>query len=190
MEDKKSIRGEVRRRIKQMSEQEKRSAARAIFEAVEATAEFNEAECVALFAAMWDEVPTDEALERWRLQGKRVIVPRVEGDIMRYYPYSPDQMREGAFGIMEPVGEVEVEPSAIDLMIVPARAFTPHGERLGRGGGFYDKYMSLSGFRATTFGIAFASQIFDTLPTDPHDIAVDRVFSNLSVNIAIENDTV
>ena len=138
MEDKKSIRSEVRRRIKLMSEDDKQTAARAIFEAVEATAEFNDAECVALFAAMWDEVPTNEALERWRILGKRVVVPRVEGDIMRYYPYSPDQMREGAFGIMEPVGDVEVEPSAIDLMIVPARAFTPRGERLGRGGGFYD----------------------------------------------------
>lgn len=177
MEDKKSIRSEVRRRIKLMSEDDKQRAARAIFEAVEATAEFIEAECVALFAAMWDEVPTNEALERWRILGKRVVVPRVEGDIMRYYPYSPDQMREGAFGIMEPVGDVEVEPSAIDLMIVPARAFTPRGERLGRGGGFYDKYMSQSEFRATKFGIAFASQIFDTLPTAPHDIAVDRLFS-------------
>lgn len=177
MEDKKSIRSEVRRRIKLMSEDDKQTAARAIFEAVEATAEFIEAECVALFAAMWDEVPTNEALERWRTLGKRVVVPRVEGDIMRYYPYSPERMTEGAFGIMEPVGDVEVEPSAIDLMIVPARAFTPRGERLGRGGGFYDKYMSQSRFRATKFGIAFASQIFDTLPTAPHDIAVDRLFS-------------
>lgn len=176
MEDKKSIRGEVRRRIKLMSEDDKHTAARAIFEAVEATPEFSEAHCVALFAAMWDEVPTDETLERWRSLGKRVIVPRVEGEIMRYYDYSPECMTEGAFGIMEPIGEVEVEPSAIDLMIVPARAFTPRGERLGRGGGFYDKYMSKSEFRATKFGISFACQIFDTLPADPHDIAVDRLF--------------
>lgn len=177
MEDKKSIRSEVRRRIKLMSEQDKRMAAKTIFKTIEATAEFRSAKCIALFASMHEEVPTDEALEHWRLQGKRVVVPRVEGDIMRYYDYSPDQMIEGAFGIMEPVGDVEVEPSAIDLMIVPARAFTPRGERLGRGGGFYDKYMSQSEFRATKFGIAFASQIFDTLPTAPHDIAVDRLFS-------------
>ncbi len=176
MEDKKSIRGEVRRRIKLMTDEAKQTAAHAIFEAIEATAEFRNAECIALFAAMRDEVPTDEALERWRVYGKRVVVPRVEGDIMRYYPYSPDEMTEGAFGIMEPTGDKEVEPSAIDLMIVPARAFTPRGERLGRGGGFYDKYMSNSEFRATKFGIALSCQIFDTLPTDPHDIAVDRLF--------------
>jgi 5-formyltetrahydrofolate cyclo-ligase len=124
---------------------------------------------------MWDEVPTMEVLERWREMGKRVVIPRVEGDIMRYYDYHPDRMREGAFGIMEPVGDVEVPPSVIDLMIVPARAFTRRGERLGRGGGFYDKYMSLDGFRAHKVGICFECQIFDELPTAEHDVLVDEV---------------
>ncbi|MBR3591219.1 MAG: 5-formyltetrahydrofolate cyclo-ligase, partial [Alistipes sp.] len=60
-------------------------------------------------------------------------------------------------------------------IIVPARAFTLAGARLGRGGGFYDKYMSLEGFRAYKVGVAFRCQIFDELPTDDHDILVDRV---------------
>jgi 5-formyltetrahydrofolate cyclo-ligase len=47
---------------------------------------------------------------------------------------------------------------------------------LGRGGGFYDKYMSLEGFRAVTFGVAFSCLIFDELPIDPHDIPVERLF--------------
>ena len=178
MEDKKSIRAEVRRRIKLLTEKEKQSSAAVIFAKVEATEAFAEAECVALFVAMWDEVPTTETLERWRALGKRVIVPRVEGDIMRYYDYHPDRMTVGAFGIIEPTGDKEVEAEAIDLMIVPARAFTPNGDRMGRGGGFYDKYMSLEGFRAVKYGVAFACQIFDTLPTDPHDIPVDGVFTN------------
>ena len=178
MEDKKSIRAEVRRRIKLLSEEEKQSSATAIFAKIEATEAFAKAECVALFVAMWDEVPTTETLERWRGLGKHVVIPRVKGDIMRYYDYHPDRMTVGAFGIIEPVGNKEVEAEAIDLMIVPARAFTPNGDRMGRGGGFYDKYMSLEGFRAVKYGVAFACQIFDTLPTDPHDISVDEVFTN------------
>ena len=178
MEDKKSIRAEVRRRIKLLSEEEKQSSATAIFAKIEATEAFAKAECVALFVAMWDEVPTTETLERWRGLGKHVVIPRVEGDIMRYYDYHPDRMTVGAFGIIKPVGNKEVEAEAIDLMIVPARAFTPNGDRIGRGGGFYDKYMSLEGFRAVKYGVAFACQIFDTLPTDPHDISVDEVFTN------------
>lgn len=178
MEDKKSIRAEVRRRIKLLAEEEKQSSAAAIFAKVEATEAFAKAECVALFVAMWDEVPTTETLERWRGLGKRVVVPRVEGDIMRYYDYHPDKMTAGAFGIIEPTGDKEVEAEVIDLMIVPARAFTPNGDRMGRGGGFYDKYMSLEGFRAVKYGVAYACQIFDSLPTDPHDIPVDKVFTN------------
>lgn len=84
-------------------------------------------------------------------------------------------MQSGAFGIEEPTGEIEVPAQDIDLIIVPARAFTRRGERLGRGGGFYDKYMSLSGFRAYKIGIAYSVQIFDSLPCDTHDIKVDEV---------------
>ena len=176
MEDKKSIRQEVRRRIKLLDEAEMLRQSREVFGAIESTALFKDVECVALFVAMWDEVPTAEVLERWRLMGKRVVVPRVEGDVMRYYDYHPDRMTVGAFGIIEPVGVEEVSAADIDLMIVPARAFTPQGDRLGRGGGFYDKYMALPGFRAVKYGVAFACQIFDTLPTDSHDIPVERIF--------------
>ena len=178
MEDKKSLRAEVRRRIKLIHDEAKESAAEAIFTKIEATEAFTEAKCVALFVAMWDEVPTTAVLARWRMMGKRVVVPRVEGDVMRYYDYHPDKMTVGAFGIIEPVGDKEVEAEAMDLMIVPARAFTPKGDRMGRGGGFYDKYMSLEGFCAVKYGVAYACQIFDSLPTDPHDIPVDKVFTN------------
>lgn len=175
MEEKLTIRREVRARIKAMSTEDKLSAAEAIFRAVELSDEFREAGCVALFCAMHDEVPTHDTLLRWRDMGKRVVVPRVEGDIMRFYDYSPEAMTIGAFGIEEPVGGCEVEASAIDLIIVPARAFTGEGVRLGRGGGFYDKYMSLATFRAFKIGIAFECQMFDSLPCDQHDILVDRV---------------
>ncbi len=179
MEDKKSLRAEVRRRIKLMSDEEKQRNAATIFAKVEAAVAFANANCIALFVAMWDEVPTTETLERWRAMGKRVVVPRVEGDVMRYYDYHPDKMAVGAFGIIEPTGDDEVSAEAIDLMIVPARTFTPKGDRMGRGGGFYDKYMALSGFRAVKYGVAFGCQIFDSLPTDPHDIPVDKVFTDL-----------
>ena len=131
MEDKKSIRQEVRRRIKSMSDEQKQHESAVVFAAIEATSVFRAATCVALFAAMWDEVPE---------------------------------------------GDAEVAAADIDLMIVPARAFTPQGDRLGRGGGFYDKYMSLPDFHAVKYGVAFACQIFDSLPTDDHDIPVERVF--------------
>ena len=177
MEDKRSIRQEVRRRIKAMDAEAKHTEADAVFAAIESTPLFSEVTCVALFVAMWDEVPTAKVLDRWLAMRKRVVVPRVEGDVMRYYDYHPERMMEGAFGILEPMSGLEVSPRDIELMIVPARAFTERGDRLGRGGGFYDKYMALEGFRAVTYGVAFGCQMFDSLPTDPHDIPVDRVFT-------------
>ena len=175
MMDKSEIRAEVRRRIKELSTEQKSLSATKIFATIERNSHFAQAECIALFASMKDEVPTDYALNAWLEMGKRIVVPRVEGDVMRFYDYSPERMQTGSFGIEEPIGEDEISAKDIDLIIVPARAFTRSGERLGRGGGFYDKYMSLSGFRAYKIGIAYSVQIFDSLPCDAHDIKVDEV---------------
>lgn len=175
MEDKLEIRREVRRRIKELSNDYRVAADKEIFTQIEQNSNFAKAQCIALFASMKDEVSTEYALEAWLKMGKRIVVPRVEGDIMRFYDYSPDKMQEGAFGIMEPTSNDEVTAENIDLIVVPARAFTLSGIRLGRGGGFYDKYMSLSGFRAYKIGIAYACQIFGSLPYADHDIKVDEV---------------
>ena len=175
MDKKVEIRREVRQRIKALDEGYKRAAAHTIFGRIEALEHFASARCIALYAAMGDEVPTEEVLGRWHIGGRRIVLPRVEGEIMRFYDYDPTTMTSGAYGISEPQGEVECNVEDIDLIIVPARAFTRSGIRLGRGGGFYDKYMSNSKFRAAKIGIAFACQIFDSLPCDAHDIRVDKV---------------
>lgn len=175
MEDKLEIRREVRRRIKELSMELRAAAAKEIFTQIEQHEQFKNASCIALFSSMKDEVSTDYALGAWSAMNKRIVVPRVEGDIMRFYDYSPERMQEGAFGIMEPMGDIEVTPEEIELIIVPARAFTRSGIRLGRGGGFYDKYMSQPTFRANKIGIAYECQIFDTLPHADHDIMVDTV---------------
>ena len=175
MEDKLEIRREVRRRIKELSNDYRVAADKEIFTQIEQNSNFAKAQCIALFASMKDEVSTEYALEAWLEMGKRIVVPRVEGDIMRFYDYSADRMTIGAFGIEEPMGSDEVAPEEIDLIIVPARAFTLSGIRLGRGGGFYDKYMSQPSFRAYKIGIAYKEQIFETLPYDTHDIMVNEV---------------
>lgn len=177
-EEKRAIRKEVRRRINELSAEVKEAAAREIFCLVEQTEAFTEARSVAFYAAMSDEVPTTATLDRWLTMGKHVVVPRVEGDIMRFYDYAPERMQSGAFGIAEPVGDEEYPAGDIDLIIVPARAFTRSGVRLGRGGGFYDKYMSLPDFRAYKIGVAFGCQIFEELTCDKHDILVDEVIAS------------
>ena len=106
-------------------------ASAAIFSAVERLPEFRAARTVAVFAALPDEPATDEVLARWA-STRRVVLPRVEGDAMRFYACRPDALVFGAFGILEPQGERPCPAGEIDLVVCPGVAFTADGRRLGR----------------------------------------------------------
>lgn len=174
MTDKSDIRKEVRRRIAELPQEQRQSQAAEIFARIESTVRFARARCIALYASLPDEVPTRAVVERWAA-AKRVVLPRVEGEIMRFYDYDPQAMSRGSFGIDEPAATGECLPEQIDMIIIPARAFTRSGVRLGRGKGFYDRYMSQPDFRAYKVGVAFSCQIFDVLPFENHDIKADEV---------------
>ena len=95
---------------------------------------------------------------------------------MRFFRYDPAAMRPGAFGIAEPgPAAEECLPQEIDLVVVPGVAFTADGARMGRGRGYYDRYLSQPALRATKVGVCYAHQLCDGLPTEPHDVAMDAV---------------
>lgn len=127
---------------------------------------------VALFAPLHDEVQIGELGKQL---GCRVVLPRVEGQDMEFYDYDASSMVEGSFGILEPQSTEVCRAEEIDLMVVPGVAFTASGDRLGRGKGFYDRYLSRRGFRAYCVGVCYAHQLVEELPTEPHDKAVDMV---------------
>lgn len=129
---------------------------------------------VALFAPLSDEVQIQELVKHAPC---RVVLPRVEGDDMEFFDYTHNRLAEGSFGILEPQGGESCPAEKIDLMVVPGVAFTKEGERLGRGKGFYDKYLSRTGFRAFCIGVCYAHQLLDHLPTEPHDRRMDMVIA-------------
>ncbi len=194
---KEELRRAMRQRNRSMPIEQKRVAAERIFAQVEALPAFGRARCVACFCALPDEPPTEAALRRWSV-GRRIVVPRVEGETMQFYDYRPDALTCGAFGIAEPVvgegsgasGELGTggaagassvsycalcPPEAIDLLVVPGVAFTLEGARLGRGKGFYDRYLSQSALHACCVGVCFAHQLVADLPVEPHDRSMDAV---------------
>ena len=118
MTEKSDIRKEVRRRISSLSPRQRLEAANIVFDRIERSEAFARATCVALYASLPDEVPTHETIQRWAA-AKRVVLPRVEGDTMRFFDYDPATMRRGSFGIDEPEAEGECTPDAIDLIIIP-----------------------------------------------------------------------
>lgn len=171
--DKQVIRQIVRAKIKELSHEERAEQSAQIFSTIVSLKEVEQASVIALFASLPDE-PHTEAIIKKLAEKKRVVLPRIEGDNMEFYDICKGVCR-GAFGIMEPMADEPIEPSKIDIMLVPGVAFTLSGERCGRGKGYYDKYLSRKGFRAYTIGVCYPCQIVDTLPTEPHDKQLDRV---------------
>ena len=100
---------------------------------------------------------------------------RVEGDVMNFYSYDRNSMSIGSFGINEPCGGLPVAPCEIDAVVVPGLAFTECGARMGRGKGYYDKYMSHSDFSALKIGVCYSEQLVSEIPVEKHDIMMDVV---------------
>lgn len=171
---------QFRKRMRQLnravSAADRRAAGERLCRLVEALPEFAAARCVALFAALADEPDTGPMLGRWA-SGRRILLPRVEGETMRFYDYDPASLASGSFGIDEPQRGAACNPADIDLIVVPGVAFTASGARLGRGRGYYDRYLSQPSLRAFRVGVCYAHQIVDALPVEPHDIPLHRVIA-------------
>lgn len=172
--DKKMLRKDVRSRIAAMSCSQKELASACMRLHVKECIDSCNAGVVALFAPLSDE-PQMWPLVEELSKSKTVVLPRVEGDVMNFYCYTTDGLSKGFFGIMEPVEGEAVEPSVIDMIVVPGVAFTADGWRMGRGKGYYDKYMSRDGFRAVKVGICYSCQLVDELPVEAHDVGMDKV---------------
>ena len=176
LSDKRKIRQAVRAEIAKLSAEDKFIYSMLIFSKLSRIEEISKASVIAIFISLSDEPETAEFIKYLARQNKRVIVPKIEGENMNFYDISKG-LQKGAFGIMEPVETTPIEPSEIDVMVVPGVAFTRDGKRLGRGKGFYDKYLSHRGFRAYTIGVCYHCQLVGFLPTEPHDKTLDLVVS-------------
>ena len=129
---------------------------------------------VAIFAPQPRE-PDVELLWRHGV-GKSFAYPRVvEGRLDLCRVDSMYELLPGAFGVREPAADLTctVAPDSLDLVLVPGVAFTRSGERLGRGGGFYDRLLASLPAHVCKIGTCFSAQLLDELPVEPHDQRVD-----------------
>ncbi len=175
---------EIRKKIKvlrtMLSEAEKESAALEVFSQLEKTAAFLMAERILMYHSLPDELTTHQFLHKWGNR-KSFFLPRVNGVNLEILPYNESRLELGSFHIEEPTGDDVIDPSEIELIIVPAVAYDRKGNRLGRGKGFYDRLLSETG--ATKIGIGYDFQLFDELPVEEHDIPVDMVITQSSITI-------
>lgn len=167
---------EIRKKVKELrlmlSEEEKFSAADEVFFRLEGLAAFQLAEKILMYHSLPDELPTLRFLKKWS-DRKRFYLPRVNGVNLEILPYEETRLELGAFHIEEPTGNDTVDPSEIELMVIPAVAFDRKGTRLGRGKGFYDRL--LADCNATKIGVGYDFQLYDELPSEEHDVPMDLV---------------
>lgn len=137
------------------------------------------AKTLLLYYSMKGEVYTHNLVENLYNAGKTVLLPKVTGDgTMAIIPYAgPLSLAPSSdFHIMEPQGDAYADCSQIDLAIIPGIAFTPDGKRLGRGKGYYDRFLTAYP-DLYKIGLCFPFQLLPDLPVSIHDVMMDEVVS-------------
>ena len=173
--DKKALRAEIRAKKRAMTAQEIEEKSAALAKAFYETAEYKNAKTIYGYLPYHQEVRTTQMLAHALADGKRVAVPKVYGDTMKFILLSDlTQVAKGYAGIPEPIadGPVAADPTALVLM--PGLAFDPDGHRLGYGGGFYDKFLAAEPDHPT-LALCYDFQMLPHLDTESYDIPVDRV---------------
>ena len=131
---------------------------------------------IAAFSALPGE---PDVLDPWP-DDKQIALPRVSGvDLAFHRVASRAELQAGSFGILEPSAEASPAGNEFDLILIPGLAFDRHGGRLGRGKGFYDRFLAAA--RGTRAGVCFDDQIVGKVPTGPHDLRVDFVVTPSAV---------
>lgn len=151
---KQELRAQIKSKIAQLKESEKETASLFACLQIIGTAEWQQAQTVLLYTALPDEIDLSLLIQDAEGSDKEVILPMPTADA----PAIPDETLR-----------------KVDLAIIPGRAFSPDGDRMGRGKGYYDRL--LAQLHCPKWGVAFKCQMLAQIPTDPWDVKLDKIFS-------------
>jgi 5-formyltetrahydrofolate cyclo-ligase len=185
------VRRQLREMLAAMSESDRHARSVAACRMVGTAPEFDAARVVMLFLSTPHEVDTAPlALRAWQA-GKQVVVPKVSWDQRRMLPVEITSLKDANLTttgpVREPIAGNPMPLEFIDLVIVPGLGFSNTGHRIGRGMGFYDRFLSQPEFAGLSCGLAFEEQVVDTLPVLEHDVplgmlATDRGLRRFAPN--------
>lgn len=173
--DKRELRAMIRQKKRAMSAEqiaEKSRQLGALFANSEA---YRQAKTIYGYLPYNQEVRTVPMLEQALADGKRVAVPKVYGNEMRFiYLTDLTQVEKGYSGIPEPIADEPVADDETALVLMPGLAFDLSGNRMGYGGGFYDRFLAQEPDHPTV-ALCYDFQVLEHLETQEHDIPVDLV---------------
>ena len=172
--DKKELRANIKILKKQHTKEQLLEQSEIILSKLEQHPDFKNAHIVMIYSALPDEVQTQAFLEKWR-HNKKIILPTVVGDdIIPVELAKNTGFAVGDFNILEPQNEPYT--GDYDLIVVPGVAFDRNGNRIGRGRGYYDRFLCKH-LNVKRIGICFDFQLVDEVPTEPNDIVMNEVIS-------------
>lgn len=173
--DKKALRDMIRQKKRAMTQEQIRQASSLLGEKLAACPQYRQAKAIYGYLPYNQEVRTVPMLERALAEGKRVAVPKVYGDEMKFI-YITDlmQVEKGYSGIPEPIADGPVADDPAALVLMPGLAFDPQGHRIGYGGGFYDKFLAAEPEHPTV-ALCYEFQMLPAIETEEYDIPVDCV---------------
>jgi len=172
--DKKELRANIRLLKKQHTKGQLLEQSEIILSKLENDNDFKNARIVMIYSALPDEVQTAAFLEKWRHE-KKIILPTVVGDdIIPVELAGTTGFAVGDFNILEPQNEPYT--GNFDLIVVPGVAFDRNGNRIGRGKGYYDRFLCKH-LEVKRIGVCFDFQLVEEVPTEPNDIKMNKVIS-------------
>jgi 5-formyltetrahydrofolate cyclo-ligase len=174
---KQEIRSKIQLKLKNQKEEDRKRKSGRIKNKLFKTRFFKKAKIVMFYVSFNGEVITKEMIQETRRLGRKVVVPVCEKDkIIRACLLGDNsRMVKGPYGISEPAEKKLVNLKDLDLVVVPGIAFTKEGARLGRGKGYYDRFLKKLPDKTVSIGLAFGFQVLSTLPASPHDVSVNKV---------------
>ncbi len=184
---KRALRRQVLAERDRLPERERAAMSAAIVDRLLASDELRGARTVMAFWSFGSEVDTLPLLERLEAAGTQVVLPRIEDRDVEPVAYAAGEpLSETPFGAKEPASGRRLEPSELDVVVVPGVAFDRAGGRVGYGAGFYDRLLGRVREDAFAVAVAFGLQVVERVPSGGTDRRVDAVVTEREVIRAIE----
>ena len=150
--------------------------------------EYQSAKTAMFYVDVRDEVRTRQALPSALASGKRIVVPYcLDGELELFWLENMEELELGMYRILEPRNELRtvaskhLQPTDLDLVMVPGVAFDRNGGRTGHGKGYYDKLLQHARLDAPLIALAFECQMFEKIPAESHDIYMDRIVTENAI---------
>lgn len=172
--EKRQIRKTIQELKKRLSADDKNRQSQAIFYKLEKMEEFQKALQIALYWSLADEVATHSFIEKW-YQHKEIYLPVIVGENLEFRKFEGKHamIKDDKFEVLQPIGN-EISVDSLAMIIVPGVGFDENNNRLGRGGGFYDRILP-NMVNALKIGVAFNIQKVLQVPVSHLDAKMDHV---------------